>query len=182
MSAVVIASGETPVSLNEARDWLRLGPGDNDAAVSALIRAAANLCEAFTGRMLIVREVVEEQIVIAAPLRLSKQPVGAVLDVVLLDSPGAPHILAASAWTVRRGSGEVAELVWLTPPPPGQRVRVRYAAGLAVSPSDVPEALRQGILRLVQHWHFSGADDARLPTIVTALWTPWRRLSLGAAA
>lgn len=182
MSALIIAGGEMPVSLNEARDWLRLGPGDSDAAVSALIRAATNLCEAFTGRMLMVREVTEEQAAGAAAVRLSQQPVGAVLDVLLIDEAGAPQMLASGAWAVRRGSSDAAELAWLVPPPPGQRVRVRYLAGIAATPSDVPEALRQGILRLVQHWHFSGEADAAMPTIVMALWTPWRRVSLGAAA
>lgn len=180
MSALVIAGGESPVSLAEARDWLRLGPGDGDAAVSGLIRAAANLCEAFTGRMLIAREVIEEQTGTGAAVRLVKQPVVEIHDVMLLDGPGAPQVLAASAWTMRHGSGDGAQIAWSAMPPTGQRIRIRYRAGLARSASDVPEALRQGILRLVQHWHFSGPEDTALPAIVTALWSPWRRATIGA--
>ena len=42
--------GEAPVSLNEARGWLRLGATIDDAVVAGLVRAATNICEAFIGQ------------------------------------------------------------------------------------------------------------------------------------
>lgn len=41
------------VSLDEARAWLRLGAGDEDALVERLIGASANMCEMFIGQWLI---------------------------------------------------------------------------------------------------------------------------------
>jgi uncharacterized phiE125 gp8 family phage protein len=178
MSAVVIASGAAPLTLAEARDWLRLGPGSEDAPVAALIRAATNMCEAFTGQLLIEREVVEERAV-AATLRLSKQPVAGIDDVLVIDGPGAPMILATDrSAAVPLADGAMA--VRLSGVAAGTRVRVRYRAGMVQASHELPEALRQGLLRLVQHWHLGGQDDAAMPAIVTALWTPWRRNGLGA--
>lgn len=177
MSALTIEGGAAPLSLAEARDWLRLGPAENDAAVAALIRAATNMCEAFTGQMLIVRDVVEERSV-APLLWLSRQPVVAVDDVLLLSGTAAP---VAVDWSLVRGDSGAAAVQLAAGTNGPDRVRVRYRAGLADNGNGVPEALRQGLLRLVQHWHFSGQDDAKLPAIVTALWTPWRRSSIGAA-
>lgn len=52
-----IEKGAAPVGVAEAKAWLRLGAGQDDAVVAGLIRSAADLCEAFTGQMLIVRTV-----------------------------------------------------------------------------------------------------------------------------
>lgn len=178
MSVVVSESGSAPLSVAEARDWLRLGPAEDDAAVAALIRAAANICEAFTGQMLIKREVIEERAV-AKFLWLSKRPVVAVEDVLVLDGSGSSLPIAPDDWTVVRG-GNGAAAVQLRAVPRGARVRLRYRAGLADTSNAVPEALRHGVLRLVQHWHFAGQENQEVPAIVTALWTPWRRVSIGA--
>ena len=50
-----LVPGGAPVSLNEARSWLRLGATIDDAVVAGLVRAATSVCEAFIGRWLIVR-------------------------------------------------------------------------------------------------------------------------------
>jgi hypothetical protein len=63
--------------------------------------------------------------------------------------------------------------------PPG-KLRIRYRAGMVDTAGALPEALRHGILRLVQHWHFGGeAAREELPNMVKLLWSPWRRVTLG---
>src|SRR3546814_4549704 len=64
MMAESLLPGEAPVSLNEARGWLRLGATIDDAVVAQLVRAATNICEAFIGQWLVVRDGEE-----VAPLR-----------------------------------------------------------------------------------------------------------------
>jgi hypothetical protein len=59
-------------------------------------------------------------------------------------------------------------------------VHLAYRAGLAPNANGVPEAIRQGIVRMVQHLH-EARDGAGTPppAAVAALWQPWRRLTLG---
>lgn len=178
MSALVSESGAPPLSLAEARDWLRLGPGDADAHVAALIRAAASLCEAWTGQMLVVREVTEERDAAAGWMRLARQPVVGIDAVLRLRESAEPVLVPGDGWAVQM-HGDGAAAVRLSGAATGDRVQVQYRAGMAEHSTGVPEALRQGLLRLVQHWHFSGQEDERVPAIVTALWAPWRRVTLG---
>jgi uncharacterized phiE125 gp8 family phage protein len=62
----------------------------------------------------------------------------------------------------------------------GKRVRVGFTAGLATEWSEVPEPLRQGVVRLAAHLytHRAASDGAGPPAAVTALWRPWRRMRL----
>lgn len=179
MNSIIIESGPLPVSLAEAREWLRLGPASEDDVVTALIRAAANMCELVTGQMLIVREVAEERPWREGWMRLARQPVKAVVDVTLRPEAGLPVVLARAAWELR-ADGDGAAAIAVQDVGEGQSVVVRYRAGLAVDAGGVPDALKQGMLRMIQHLYAArdGGNEAALPNIVTALWTPWRRVAL----
>jgi uncharacterized phiE125 gp8 family phage protein len=65
-------------------------------------------------------------------------------------------------------------------PGPANRIRVSYQAGLAGEWSGIPEALRQGVVRLAAHLYADrdGPELGGPPAAVTALWRPWRRMRL----
>ena len=175
-----LVPGGAPVSLNEARGWLRLGATIDDAVVAGLVRAATSVCEAFIGRWLIVRA--GEEILPLAPggvVQTGVRPVVGVDAVDLLLPDGGEAALAAGDYRAaidRDGTARVT----IDDPRGAVRVRVVYRAGIAEGANDVPEAIRQGILRMTQHLHDArdGAGAAP-PAAIAALWQPWRRLTLG---
>lgn len=171
--------GDVPVSLNEARGWLRMGASIDDAVVAGLVRAATGICEAFIGQWLVVRAAEEVVPLTGRGLLLGVRPVVAVDAVTLIAADGGEAALGASGWgaaIARDGSAR------LTIHAPGDAVRARiaYRAGIADGPNGIPEAIRQGIVRMIQHLHEArdGAGEAP-PAMIAALWQPWRRLSLG---
>jgi uncharacterized phiE125 gp8 family phage protein len=171
--------GEAPVSLNEARGWLRLGAGIDDAVVAGLIRAAANICESFVGQWLMVRAAEELLPVVAGEMRLSARPAVGVDDVTLIAAGGAESEMAEAGWRLRiapDGTG------WLTieGADGAAKVRVRYRAGMAADANGIPEAVRHGILRMMQHLHDArDGEGGAPPAMIAALWQPWRRVGLG---
>ena len=179
MMAESLLPGEAPVSLNEARGWLRLGATVDDAVIAGLVRAATNICEAFIGQWLIVRSGEEEAPFPADRILLGARPVVAVDGVTLLSADGPESPLGAEAYRVtiaRDGSARVAV------PNPGDaaRARIAYRAGMAEGANGVPEAIRQGIVRMTQHLHDArDGAGAGPPAAIAALWQPWRRLTLG---
>lgn len=74
------------------------------------------------------------------------------------------------------GAGRLA----IETPGAAAHVHVTYRAGIADDGAGVPEAIRQGIVRMTQHLYDArdGADPAP-PAVIAALWQPWRVLSLG---
>jgi hypothetical protein len=58
-------------------------------------------------------------------------------------------------------------------------VEVSGTAGMAVGQNTVHEAIRQGVLRLVAYLFTSrDGEGGGIPTAVTALWRPFRRVRL----
>jgi len=172
-------AGTAPVSLDEAKALLRIETSGEDALIAGLVRSATELCEAFTGRALIARDVEEIMGAGSGWRRLSLAPVRAILGVTALPAEGAPFALAVEAYAIdidAQGEGWIR----VTRPGAAGRVRVAYAAGMAEEWNGVPEALRQGILRLAAHLFVQrdGAADRGPPAAVTALWRPWRRMRL----
>lgn len=183
MAVVEMAAGALPVTIDEARAWLRMDSGRDDAVVAALIRAAAGLCEQFTGQMLIARQIVEERPIDAHGMRLIGRPFVGLDSVTGLAADDPDVVLPSDAVELSIDGQRRATLRVLRPGIAG-RVRIAYRAGLAPSAGAVPEALRQGILRLAGHLH-EARDSERdrsggePPAIVAALWQPWRRMELG---
>lgn len=175
---VGIDKGAAPVGIAEAKAWLRLGSGQDDAVVAGLIRSAVDLCEAFTGQMLIARTVTEEMPLRAGAIGLAKRPVLAIEAVTGLAGEVETG-LGADAWRVEIDRDGAARL-WVDDPGDATRLRIAYRAGLAADTNGVPEAIRQGVARMIQHLH--GARDEggkEVPAIIAALWQPWRRVGLG---
>jgi uncharacterized phiE125 gp8 family phage protein len=168
-----------PVALAELKAFLRISVSDEDALLAGLVRAAADLCEAFTGRALIDRAVEEMVAASTVRTRLGLGPVRAIASVAAIDEAGSATDLAPEAYSAEIDAGGEG-WVRLLRTGDAQRLRVGYRIGMAQDWNGVPEMLRHGIIRLAaQYYQQRGeAEERDVPAAVTALWRPWRRLRL----
>ena len=178
-----VTTSETPalpVALAELKSFLRISVSEEDALLAGLVRAAAELCEAFTGRALIDRAVEEVAAVSTGRIRLTAGPVRWIDCVATLDETGSQTLLEADAFTAEVEAGGEGR-VTLRRPTDARRLRVHYRVGMAADWNGVPEMLRHGIVRLAAQYYLrrDEAGEAEVPAAVTALWRPWRRLRLG---
>jgi uncharacterized phiE125 gp8 family phage protein len=167
-------------ALAAAKAYLRVVGSDEDAMIERLIGSAAELCERFVGQSLLARSFSETLELSGAWMRLGVGPVQAISAVEGVPADGPAFSLAAESYAIdidARGDGWVR----VTRAGDAVRIRVTYQAGLAAEWALLPEALRQGIVRLVAHFftHRDAVVDAGPPAAVTALWRPWRRIRLG---
>lgn len=174
-----------PVSLEDMRAWLRLSGEAEDLLLIRLIAVAAQICEAFIGQWVMVRGAAWRGVFAeySRTLVVPGRPVVAVDGVALvadgeadLDLPPHEfHIVTDRDGGVQlRVDGRYGR----------RAARVDYRAGMAADPAEVPEGLRHGMIRMVQHL-YETRDVPSLggmpPASVVALWQPWRRMTLGAA-
>jgi uncharacterized phiE125 gp8 family phage protein len=144
---------EPIVTLAEAGAFARIETGEEEALVAGLIRTASALCEAFIGQVVIARQFTET--VAASPRwqRLSSRPVRSI-DTVSASVGGEPLIADAYGADIdSSGDG------WVRVADPSVLgvVVVSGTAGIAPTENEVPEPIRQGVLRLVAHF-FAARD------------------------
>lgn len=171
-----------PEAAGAAKGYLRVERADEDGLIGALVAAAAEHCEGFTGQALLARGFAETMPASRAWQRLTRTPVRAILSVEALPAEGPAEPLASALYAIdidSRGDGWVR----LTDPGDLRRIRVGYQAGVAAAWADLPAALRHGIVRLAAHFYTvrvaEGARPAEAPpAAVAALWRPYRRLRL----
>ena len=175
----------TPPALPDAalgalKAWLAISTTAEDAALTALLGAALETCEAFTGQTVLETEFEE---LLPAQSRwqvLTSRPVQAITLAEGIPAEGARFTLAADAYAIELDADGGARFR-LDRQGTAGRIAVRFTAGLAVEWDDVPEAIRHGTIRLAAHLYRqrdSETGTATPPAAVAALWRPWRRLHL----
>ena len=165
------------VSLSEAQAFVRVETGEEEALLAGLVRSSSALCEAFVGQVVVARAFADEMPWIGGWQRLNASPVREITTVEAVAADGTATAVAASAFAMdidASGDGWVR-----VDAGHAERIRVGGTAGLASDENDVPEPIRQGVLRLVAHLYGSrDGAGGEPPAAVTALWRPYRRLRL----
>jgi uncharacterized phiE125 gp8 family phage protein len=177
-----------PVSLAEAKAWLRLDSSDEDQLLSALIVSARLTLEAYTRRFFVTQSwrmsfdawpaSTLRRHMLAAPLA----PLRNVAAIRIFDAEDVATTLDASAYRAAPAQDRGRIVFQEAPPAPGRAsdgVEIDVVAGYGDAGSDTPEPLRRALLALVAHWHENRGDEidgpTRLPTLVVALAQPYRR-------
>ncbi|RMF08909.1 MAG: hypothetical protein D6763_08960 [Alphaproteobacteria bacterium] len=177
---------EEPVTIAEARAYLRLDGDDDNAVVAACIMAARQACESYTGRSLISQT---WQLYLdrwpEGAIILPRPPLQSVTSITVYDADGGATALDLGDFWVDSAAAPARLLaksatVLLQP---GRRlggIEITYDAGYGDSWNDVPQALRQGILMAVANFYEHRAADsaAGLPAPIAALWQPYRVVRL----
>ena len=185
-----LAPAETPVSVGEAKDHLRVDAADEDALIARLIAAATAHFDGWAGvlgRALVTQTWAATYPRLASPLALPLAPVASVASVTYADATGATQTLAADQWRLIGRADvaviEVAEgVTWPQTAERSDAVTVTFTAGYGGA-SDVPEALRHAILMAVHDLYdhrgeaVIGGGVRRVPLGVEALAAPYRRAS-----
>ena len=176
-----------PLTLAEAKAFLRVDGPDEDSLIGALITAARRFVEARTGRILIfqdwrmMRDAWPASGVIAAPV----SPVAEILSAQVTLADGSVAEVPAGGLLLK---GERAPaLIHVDPalvPLPGPAaggIAITYRAGYGADAASVPADLIQAVRLLVAHFHEhrDGAGDAlAFPDAVEALLAPYRVVRL----
>lgn len=162
-------------AMTELKAWVRVTTGEDDDQLAGQLRAAIGMCEQFTGSLVLMREMAVVLAVRSGWIDLPPRPVRAILSVSRLDDD-MPTSLTAGEYEVEidtLGNGRV----WVHPASPVDKIEVELEAGLTADWNEVPEPLRQGIVRLAGHLYLDREGTSALPAAVNALWRPFRRLS-----
>jgi uncharacterized phiE125 gp8 family phage protein len=185
-SILLTAPDVEPVTLAEAKHFLRVEHDDDDDLIAALIAGARVHIEAQTRRALIVQtwRLVRDAWPADGRIAVLPAPLRAIAAARVLDEDGAEQAIDVEAFVTDLASAPA--IVSFPPwslPLPGKAVagiELDVAVGYGEAPADVPEPLRQAIRLLAAHWYENrglvalGHTVALLPATVAALIAPFR--------
>jgi uncharacterized phiE125 gp8 family phage protein len=185
MSAMpVVAPLAEPLSVAEAKGFLRVEHEDDDVLIASLIAAARGQIEALTRCALLSQT---WRVVLDAWPRDGRVtprigPLRNVTAARTFDAAGNARALDVGRFVVDAAQGVIAAPFWSLPAP-GRAVAgiaLDVEIGFGANAADVPEPLRQALRLLVAHWYENrglvalGASVAMLPAGVAALVAPYR--------
>ena len=190
MSSILLSGPAVePVTLAEAKSFLRVEHVDDDDVIAALIAGARVHVEAQTRRALITQSwrLIRDDWPYHGRIAVLPVPLRQLLAARVYRFDGSTQTIGVGTFVADIAAAP-AVLSFASPPPaPGRVVagiELDVEAGYGNAPADVPEELRQEIRILVAHWYenrgliAAGAGVAVLPRTVTALIAPYRVLSL----
>jgi uncharacterized phiE125 gp8 family phage protein len=182
-----------PVALAEAKAFMRAGHDAEDNLILQLIASARQRVEAETGRALISRtwrEVIDCWDMpgrIAAngqQFRLPLPPLVSVLSVTIFDADDAGTVWDPAGYFVDTASDPgritVRDGSFPVPGRAAAGIEIVFEAGYGDTPDDVPEALREAVLRLTADAYLNreGRTERPLPMAVQSLLAPYKRVRL----
>lgn len=187
---LLVPPATEPVTLAEAKAWLRIETADDDALVASLVRSARGMVEAAARRVLVTQTWRLLLDTWPAPtgggpvLPLPLAPVSGIAGVMIKDRIGQSQAVASDQYWLVGAPDEPKLFFTRQQPEPGQPdgIAIDIVAGYG-APEDVPEPLRQAVLILVAHFYENRGDAGRasperLPAAAAGLIAPFRRVRL----
>ena len=179
-------SGE-PISLAEAKAFLKIEDEAEDGLVEALITAARLHCEMVTGTALMTQSwrLLLDTVPADGMVTLPVTPFQALSAITVFDEDGDPHELTTAG--VLDGPERLVvprSLFEGQAPRARQGIEIDYVAGFGDEPEDVPAGLRQALMVLIGHWYENrtavvvAGSGALVPLGFDALVAPYRQVRL----
>lgn len=172
---LVTAPAVEPVSLQEAKDHLRIDGDADNAVIDALIYAAREAIENATGRALIQQtwdlkldSFGDCDYYREGAIWLPKPPVTSITSISYVDTAGATQTWSSSEYQTDLPSGPHAMRARVLPAYgyswPSTRcqmnaVTIRFVCGYGTTPESVPSLLPVAMKLLIGHWYENRAND-----------------------
>lgn len=176
-----------PLTLAEAKAFLRVDDNAEDALIATLVSAARLHVESVGGRALLAQSwrVVLDRWPADRRVMLPVAPLLALTGITAYGADGEPHEIAL-AQIDRTASELLLPKVVAGMPELRERqgLEIDYVAGYGTEPAEVPADLRQALLALVAHWFehrdavITAGTGAVVPAGFDRLLAPYRRVRL----
>lgn len=184
------APGCEPISVAEAKAYLRIDGSSEDILISSLILTSRLHIEAALGLALISQgwRLVLDRWPRSGAVKLPLRPMQDITEVRVFDADGIPKIGNANSYVVDT-AGVPPRLIatvagWPKQGRAANGIEIDLTAGYGGEAKDVPEPIRQALLMLVAHWYEHrdpveiGSDAVAIPSGVSRLLKPYRMVRI----
>ena len=166
-----------PVTLTEAKLYMRIDTSDDDTLITDLITAARQTCENWLRRSLINQTwKLSFDYVIPRLVGLPMGPVNSISSVVIVNQDTTTQTVDASTYWLNAAQNALVMFSQLT----GFQIEITYNTGYGADEAAVPRPIKQGILSHIAYMYDSRAEEGQmvLPEQAVGLYLPYREVRL----
>jgi uncharacterized phiE125 gp8 family phage protein len=170
-----IAPAIEPITLAEAKQFLRVDNSADDAPITLMITGAREAAERYLGLSFITQSwklTLAEYLPETVPLRFG--PVQSITSVTILLEAGGTQVLSASGYRLSIDKRAIEILTPIT----GYRFEIVYQSGYGATAASIPGLIRQGILQHLAAMYDLRSPAAALPALALQSYHPYREMSL----
>lgn len=189
MSAYLLtAPAAEPLSLADAKTYLRVEHDDDDATIAALIASARSHIEALTRCRMIAQtwRVVLDRWPPSGRIDPRLAPLRALQAVRVFNEANVASSVDVASFVVDRARHVIASPSWALPAPGRNAAGIELDVGIGFgdTAADVPAVLLQAVRALVAHWYDNrgliaiGQSVSVMPLSVNAMINSYRVMSL----
>ena len=173
--SLVVAPSAEPLTLAQAKTYLRIEHSADDEAVTRAISAARVAAEQHL-RVSLLPQTWDYSIANPSSIRLclSKGPAQSIVGITLTTESGASSTMNAENYRLSVDGFSVLFTTAISI----EKMTIRYVAGVANAVADIPAAIIQGMLHHVTVIFENRNGDVLLPMQAIACYEPFRRISL----
>jgi len=164
-----------PVTLTEAKDYLRVDEVDDDTLITNLISAARKSAENYMKRSLITQSwKVAFDDYSPSYIRLPMGAVQSVTSLKIIARDGTETLIDAAKYYLVAAKNRLV----VDTPLIGHRVEVIYVAGFGDNASDVPEEIRQGLLNHIAYIYENRGESLGINHQSKSLYDHYRVIAI----
>jgi len=172
---LVTPAAAEPVTLAQAKAFLRIEHAGDDAAITTAIATARQYAENYL-RSALLAQTWDYSVANPGALQLPLPvgPVSSITSITLTNELGSNSTLAAQNYRLSVDGFSVH----FTTVPQIEKLTVRFVAGAYASAADIPAPIIQGILHHIAAQMEQRDSAGGLPLQSLTSYTPWRRVAL----
>ena len=174
-----LAPEKEPVSLDEAKNHLKVDTSEDDSLILGLIKSAREIAEHETNRALITQE---WELILdtgGEEIDIPKPPIQSVDSIKVITEAGSEVEVSATSYYVDLGGKGRVRLktgsTWPTHRGFASFI-IAFTCGYGDNPEDVPRGIRDGILKLITHLYENRGDD--IPKEALSVFAPYKVWSI----
>ncbi len=164
-----------PVSLDEAKTYLRIDGENEDDLINSMISAARITTEKYIGLSIISQKIkLSYDECVPTEIILPYGPVTAIDSVTIIDTDENDNLLDNSNYYLSAGK---VSLIF-NQQPYGRRTEIIYSTGLATDESDVPAILKQGLFAHIAGLYERKDASAAMSSASISLYNFYRNVRI----
>lgn len=169
-----IAPVSEPVTLTEAKLYLRVDGSGEDAVINRLIASARKAAEKYMRRSLITQSwKITYDDYAPSEIQLPRGPIQNISSVKIIGRDASETVISASKYYLNSGREKLVIDTALL----GHIVEVIYVAGFGEH-NDIPDDIKQGMLIHIAKLYDSRSSDISMPISVRSLYDTYREIML----